>query len=344
MQLHKIGNSDIVNKRKWPPVNKFSECSKELSAFLMMSQEDIQNKLYNMRSNKVIHREVVMNVLNTIYSNYFGAKDAPCYSNSFDNITQTNFMKVKLELEDELIDYILSDTLEYKGALTTQDVVQYLVTFVQTNKGVLHPFFSFAEESMTKSQWREFLMIEVIRNEVVDDEVAMMIPGLQHSLKQVMSSNLWDECGNGNIDGFHTTWLRRLLDYEDLWEELYEYRKTKPWFTSLTSNSLNSLLTAPNKTYAAYGHFLITEGWVCPHFEKMLRGLKRVGLDSEDTLIYFKKHIALDPQHTKEMLEGVLTMSPELNENFLKDIVCGAHQAAAAGSLMYDSLLKYFKG
>jgi hypothetical protein len=51
----------------------------------------------------------------------------------------------------------------------------------------------------------KFLLLETIRNEVVDDEVAMMIPSLQHSMKQVMSSNLWDECGNGNIDNFHTT-------------------------------------------------------------------------------------------------------------------------------------------
>ncbi|VVM20018.1 hypothetical protein BSPWISOXPB_5494 [uncultured Gammaproteobacteria bacterium] len=50
---------------------------------------------------------------------------------------------------------------------------------------------------MTKNEWVEFLLLETIRNEVVDDEVAMMIPGLQHSMKQVMSSNLWDECGNG---------------------------------------------------------------------------------------------------------------------------------------------------
>ncbi len=29
---------------------------------------------------------------------------------------------------------------------------------------------------MTKEHWKEFLLLEVIRNEVVDDEVAMMIP------------------------------------------------------------------------------------------------------------------------------------------------------------------------
>jgi hypothetical protein len=95
---------------------------------------------------------------------------------------------------------------------------------------------------------------------------------------QVMSSNLWDECGNGNIDNFHTTWLRRLLKSLNKDNDIIEYRKTKPWFTSITSNSLNSLLTTVGGVYRAYGHFLITESWVAPHFTKMLIGMETTEL------------------------------------------------------------------
>ncbi|VVH59981.1 hypothetical protein BSPWISOX_3043 [uncultured Gammaproteobacteria bacterium] len=218
----------------------------------------------------------------------------------------------------------------------------FLEDLTNHNKGLNHSFFDYTESKMTKNEWVEFLLLETIRNEVVDDEVAMMIPGLQHSMKQVMSSNLWDECGNGNIDNFHTTWLRRLLKSLNKDNDIIEYRKTKPWFTSITSNSLNSLLTTVGGVYRAYGHFLITESWVAPHFTKMLIGMENVGLTSKDTQLYFIAHKTIDPFHAAEMLSGIRKMKPQLEKKELKEIVSGACQAVAAGSVMYDELEKYF--
>ena len=196
---------------------------------------------------------------------------------------------------------------------------------------------------MTNEQWREFLLLEVIRNEVVDDEVAMMVPGLQHAMKQVISSNLWDECGNGNIDNFHTTWLRMLVSSLGSCEDVIKYRKTKPWFSSITSNSFNYLLTTPGKGLVAYGHFFITESWVAEHFTKMLFGMNRVGLISKNTQIYFSSHKIIDKFHTIEILTGMRNMQPRLSHSELVEIVNGAHQAIAAGTLMYNHLIDYFK-
>ena len=161
-------------------------------------------------------------------------------------------------------------------------------------------------------------------------------------MKQVMTSNLWDECGNGSIDGFHTTWLRMLINKLNANDEIKEYRKLAPWFISLTSNSLNSLLTNPWKVFYSYGHFLITESWVNPHFKRQIKGLDRVGYLENDILIYFTKHIELDPLHTKEMLKGIEKMSPNLSKQEINAILFGAHQAIQSGTIMYNYLNKYF--
>jgi hypothetical protein len=54
-------------------------------------------------------------------------------------------------------------------------------------------------------------------------------------------------------------------------------------------------------------------------------------------------HIRIDPHHMNEMLTAMIKNKPSLNSKQLYDIVRGAHQAVAAGELMYSMLLRYFK-
>jgi hypothetical protein len=74
----------------------------------------------------------------------------------------------------------------------------------------------------------------------------------------------------------------------------------------------------------------------------MLIGMENVGLTSKDTQIYFIAHKTIDPFHAAEMLSGIRKMKPQLEKKELKEIVSGAYQAVAAGSVMYDELEKYF--
>ncbi len=92
-----------------------------------------------------------------------------------------------------------------------KDAISHLKHLAMKNSGVLHELFNFIETEASKEAIIEFLRLEVLRNEVVDDEVALIVVGLQGNMKKVMVSNLWDECGNGNLNKFHTYWLRQLL-------------------------------------------------------------------------------------------------------------------------------------
>lgn len=229
--------------------------------------------------------------------------------------------------------------------LTNQkDVVSHLKDITMNNSGVSHELFDFIETEASKEAILEFIRLEVLRNEVVDDEVALIIVGLQGNMKKVMVSNLWDECGNGNLTKFHTYWLRQLIDSLLDWNKFLRYRNEKqPWFSKISSNSFNSLLFRPQYKFRAYGYFLITEAWVEPHFVKILNGLERVGLTKSDIQIYFSAHTKIDPHHAKEIITAIEHQSPTLTLKEMREIVIGGYQAIEANLQQYKRVFNYLK-
>ena len=329
-----------LQKYDWPPINPFRNLNHELINFLGESNK--QAKLTSLADDAEIHGAFLNNHLGTIYSYFYGYPDSPCYLNS--NIAlELSIQEAKLILENSFIEEWL-EISEVPDLKHQKDVVAYLQKLAANNFGVKHELFDFIEIEASKEAIVEFLRLEVLRNEVVDDEVALMIVGLQGNMKKVMVSNLWDECGNGSLTRFHTYWLRQLIDSQLGWDTFLQYRQiNKPWFSTIGSNSLNSLLTRPQYKFRAYGHFLITEAWVKPHFLKIVKGLNRVGLTRKDVQIYFSEHINIDTHHTKEMLSGIEYQNPTLNRNEIKEIVIGAHQAIAANLKQYALVLKHLK-
>jgi hypothetical protein len=340
-----IGKTQSDPLPPWPPVNLFRGFGDEFKHFLSMSKEDMRQHLGGLRPLNEKHGEFIMRHLGTIYAHWFGYPDGPPITEEVDPDMELELLQAKLVLEQEMLVSMIpyERTIPDHITQSTESTVMYLTDFVQRNSGVGHEFYEYVASEMSLAEMNEFLRMEVTRNEIVDDEVALMVPGHQHSMKQVLISNLWDEGGNGKLDGFHTNWLRKLLNATNGWTELYEYRKRKPWFCDITSNSFNTLLTHPGDHFAAYGHFLVTEAWVCPHFRKIVAGMERLGLTDPNIQVYFTAHIDIDPHHAAEMLEGIRNQQPSLPATKLSSIILGSRQAAAAGVAMYDRLLNYFK-
>jgi Iron-containing redox enzyme len=335
-----ISDNLSLQKYYWPPVNSFVSLDEELMNFF--NDPDKQNKLYNLTCDSEAHGAFLNNHLGSIYSYFYGYSDSPCYLNS-NIVLELSIQEAKLMLEHSLIHEWLNvpRSPQFKN---NNDAIKYLEELVINNLGVSHELFDFIEIEASKESILEFLRLEVLRNEVVDDEVALMIVGLQGNMKKVMVSNLWDECGNGSLTRFHTYWLRQLIDKQLGWDSFLKYRLTKkPWFSAIGSNSLNSLLTRPQYKFRAYGHFLITEAWVKPHFLKIIKGLNRVDMTNNDIQIYFTEHVNIDPYHTKEMLSGIEHQNPPLNLNEIREIVIGAYQAIEANLKQYTLVLKHLK-
>lgn len=334
-------NPDL-QPHQWPPVSAFKGFTPELENFLNSDSKNQTKLLLDLNSDTEAYGQFINEGLDIIYSYLYGYHDSPCYLMSNPYLEST-LINAKLILEEAFLESWLP--IEIIPNLDNQEnAVEYLRDFVKKNSGVYHELFDYLKNEATQDSMLNFLRLEVCRNEVVDDEVALLVCGLQGNMKKVIASNLWDECGNGALSQFHTYWLRRLINRLGDWEGLLTYRQTtKPWFSSITSNAFNTLLTRPGYKFRAYGCFLTTEAWVVPHFERLLAGLKRLQFNHDDITVYFEAHKGIDFQHMNEILNGLLNQTPKLSSAEVREILRGAHIAVAAGVASFERILKYLR-
>jgi len=338
-QLRK--ESPELQEQCWPPVQKFAGFNQSFKEFISLALNDQRQLLDSVRQNTEEHEKLVQEYLGEIYSYLLGYEDSPCYLMADDQL-EIELQQSKILLERELMNYLLNSSSTLKQELNQAEAAEYLSKKILDNSGTHHKLFDYIEQTASRAAISTFLQNEVIRNEVVDDEIAWLVNGLQGLLKKVAASNLWDECGRGKLKDFHTYWLRMFLEESNGWNKIVEYRQSlRPWFAKITSNSLNMLLTRPGYKYMAYGYLLLSESWVEPHFKKILAGMSRVGFSTEGLSIYFTAHLKIDPYHTNELLEGLAHQEPNLSQVEVDQVLLGAQLAIAAGTAQYERMLPY---
>jgi hypothetical protein len=333
---------NTLQQQRWPPVADFARIPSDLQRFLEASGAEQQTLLADLRTNSEAHGRFIQDSLSFIYGYVFGYEDSPLYLRT-DDVLEEKLLRAKLRIEREMLEHWLRPEPVPEG-LDPEQACGYLQRLIRNNSGIYHPFFDYIRDQASRESMLEFLELETLRNEVVDDEVAFLVIGLQGAMKSTMAANLWDECGNGKLEHFHTYWLRRLLHRTGRFEGIRAYRETQaPWFCKVTSNSYNMMATRPGYKYRAYGSFLITESWVFAHFQRILAGLERVGLMDPDVAVYFDSHVRIDPRHTHEMLLAIVRQQPRLTREEIREILIGAHTAVAAGTALYERALRYFQ-
>ncbi|ABM60517.1 iron-containing redox enzyme family protein [Verminephrobacter eiseniae] len=330
----------------WPPVAAFEQFTPEVNAFLALPAEQQRQRLLALRGDHDSHGALINSCLGVIYAYVYGYKDSPVYLRA-DVELETRLLGAKLILEEEMIHVWLPpyDLPRFTDQRALADFLDDFIVNPQLNVGVYHEFWEYIRDEASYEGMREFLRLVLCRTEIVDDECALLLVGLQGNLKKVMCSNLWDECGNGALPRFHTYWLRRLLERTNDWEGLPEYRRSnqKPWSSGVLSNMFNVLLTRPGYKLRAYGCFLITESWVEPHFVRILDGLKRVGLDHDDVSVYFQTHVKIDPQHTAELIEALRHQTPALQPVEIDEIMHGVGLALSGAISQYRGVLAHLR-
>jgi len=325
----------------WPPVHPFAGFDEPLAKFMAATPAEQDELLAGLRTDPEAYGEFLHVNLAELYAHWFGYRDG-AFTRHTDDAAELSMYQAKLRLERELFDHWV--TAEQSPEFADQHAAaDYLDEIAATNPGVGHPLFEYLATEATPEQLARFLQCELIRNEVVDDEVALLVVGLQGMQKAVAAANLWDECGRGKLENFHTYWLRRLLEATDGWEKLYDFRHGHPWFAKFTSNMNAAMLTRPSRKMMAYGTFLVFESWVEPHFVKILEGLTRIGVLDDDIRLYFTAHVKIDPRHSRELSDGLREQRPELDQQQIADVVRGAELAATTGKRQFDMMLDYLK-
>jgi hypothetical protein len=326
----------------WPPVPPFERMAPEFAAFMRASTEEQRRQLAALRET-ARYLQVINEHLGVISAYLFSYHDSPLYLATDDDF-EIDLQRAKIVLEREVLDHWLPVT-SIKSDFDQATAVEALTVLAFDNPGIEHPLFDYLEHEASAEAMKIFLRNEVCRNEVVDDEIAVTSTGLQGVMKLTVCANLWDEVGRGRLDGFHTYWLRRLVAGFEDWSELIAYRTNdKPWFTMITTNVFNVLLTRPGLKFRRFGWFALNEAWVARHFAKLLRGMARVGLGhSDDIGIYFSAHESIDPRHTRELLEAFRAQEPRLSDAEATEVVRGAHMSLAASLAQYDRVLGYMR-
>lgn len=327
----------------WPAVNTSHQLRPNLDKFIKGSEVQREAMLKQFRDD---HRDQFGEFLHTslgdIYAYLFGYPDGMATQQADDPL-ESMFLTAKIRLEREFLSHWIGD-VEVPELKDQAEAADYIGGLAACNAGVDHPLFDYLANDATHRQMEMFLRGEVIRNEVVDDEVALLAFGLQGAQKAVAVANLWDECGRGRLDHFHTYWLRRLIMSGVIeWHDFLSLRDANPWFARITSNTNNMLLTRPAYKQMAYGCFTVFEGWVQPHFRAILTGMDRLGKVDADARIYFDAHIAVDPRHSRELIDGIRWQCPELERRQLGNLARGAHLAVRAGCQQYEYWLNLFQ-
>ncbi|QUQ64762.1 iron-containing redox enzyme family protein [Kutzneria sp. CA-103260] len=348
---HQLGTSLSIGKGRpaatalyqhyWPPVAHFAGLNAELTDFIDSPADTQKRLLAGLRHDATEHGRFLHENLAELYAYNFGYRDGACTAD-VDDAQEIGMFRARVALERELFDHWMTPepVPHHTHQLAAAD---YLDELAETNPGVGHPLFDFLRDEADPVQLLRFLQADLIRNEVVDDEVAMLVVGLQGTQKAVAAANLWDECGRGRLENFHTYWLRRLLTATDGWDRLRTYRARHPWFARFTSNTNAALLTRPARKLAAYGCFLVFESWVAPHFVAVLGAMDRLGIVDDDIRIYFSAHVKIDPRHSQELADGLRMQRPELSADELRKVVYGAHLAASAGKRQFDHMLDHLR-
>jgi Iron-containing redox enzyme len=335
-------NMPRLQAREWPPLNHFRALPPDFAEFLELGAAEQARYLAERRAGGEEFSQLLHSFLDAVSSYIFGYADSPVAGCLRDEL-EIRIQQAKIVLERELLEGWLRP-LAVPPIDDQRQAREYLLGLAAKNSSLTHPLFPFLREKASPEALRNFLRTEVTRNEVVDDEVAMLLPGLQGAMKLAIASNLWDECGRGRLEHFHTYWLRRLIDASGDWDGLKAYRATeRPWFSQITTNVFNVFLTRPGIRLMAYGWFLVNESWVAPHFEDILAGMRRVDLADTDRAMYFTAHRTIDPMHTAELSDALGIQVPALRPSEIALVVGGAHAAVAATTAQYDRMLQYVR-
>lgn len=193
--------------------------------------------------------------------------------------------------------------------------------FVSAHQASNHPFYrDFLENRASPEDMRFYLAQETSLDPRLDDILALMIMGTDGPEKMELTSNLWDEVGNGNQADAHATVFARTLDAAGV---------TQPFITSnimlesrICGNVSAALALSKRHYYKAIGYFGVTEYLTPRRFRSFVIGCKRLDLP-DAAYQYHSLHIQIDSRHGPAWLKNVIAAAVSREPRCAHDIALG---------------------
>ncbi len=150
--------------------------------------------------------------------------------------------------------------------------------------------------------------------------------------------NLWDESGRGNPTLSHVSLFRQLLDVVGVGQAEDNHASQLQVEGHAGYNLF--MLTSLNRAhyFKLLGVMAMTELLDPSHYEKLVRGCRRVGFGGAGELGYYEEHVTIDIVHAEGWLADVIVPVVEQTPAVGDDIIFGAALRLASCEAYFDAL------
>ncbi len=210
--------------------------------------------------------------------------------------------------------------------------IDWFESLQQNGYGQGHPLFLYLSERASREEFHYFLKQETSTEAGFDDLIALTQVKTPPFVKMELAHNFWDEMGEGELEGVHSHQLTRLIESFHLsWQTHYE---DVHWEPLALSNMMIAVATKRSRFYQSIGALGAIELTAPGRCQKVMEGLKRIGLSSTE-YHYYTLHSVLDVSHWEGWKENVLTPLLAENPESILPIAEGALLRLFAGERCY---------
>lgn len=193
--------------------------------------------------------------------------------------------------------------------------------FISIHQASNHPFYrDFLENRASPDDMRFYLAQESSLDPRLDDILALMIMGTDGSEKMELTSNLWDEVGNGNPADAHAAVFASTLDAAGV---SASFIADNIMLESRICGNVSAALALSRRHYfKIIGYFGVTEYLTPRRFRSFVAGCKRLDLP-EAAYRYHSLHIQIDSRHGPAWLRNVIVPAVVREPRCAYDIALG---------------------
>ncbi|MCY9786124.1 iron-containing redox enzyme family protein [Nocardiopsis sp. EMB25] len=205
---------------------------------------------------------------------------------------------------------------------TAKEYVRWLEDLVNAHVASRHEFYtSFVEAEATKEDIRFFMVQEGTLDPRFDDILALVQVGTTGVEKMEIAKNYWDEMGNGEHAGVHTTIFAK--SHTALGIDSGFIADNTLLEAKVCGNLSSALALSRRHYYKAAGYFGATEYLVPRRFEYLTRAWKELGLPPEG-VEYHLLHMEIDVEHGESWFNEVIGPVVERDPRLGREIALGA--------------------
>ncbi len=217
-------------------------------------------------------------------------------------------------------------------------VVEALKALWSGHRAASHPLFDFLERDASREQIVAFFRNDSALNIRFFDLLLYSLIGSRVEVRRELVQNLWDESGRGDPVRSHVALFRHLLDVTGV-GQTPDNHATELGTDGHAGYNL-FMMTSLNRAhyFKLLGVMAMTELLDPSHYEKLVRGCRRVGLGDAGELDYYEEHVTIDIVHAEGWLAEVIVPVVEQTPSVADDILFGAAMRLSSCESYYETL------